>query len=78
MNTHCLCASRYKSLLLGKDKIHATTVSLFSSWTSGDRFLFTYMEDINNDGTGTNDLLYKIQPMQKLIARLTNYLDALL
>lgn len=40
------------------DKKWATTVSLFSSWTSGNRFAYVYGGDINNDGTATNDLLY--------------------
>ncbi len=40
------------------DKNWATTVSLFSSWTSGNRFAYVYGGDINNDGTTTNDLLY--------------------
>jgi Carboxypeptidase regulatory-like domain len=38
--------------------IWATTLSLFSSWTSGNRFAYVYGGDINNDGTATNDLLY--------------------
>ena len=36
----------------------ATTISLFSSWTSGNRFAYVYGGDINNDGTASNDLLY--------------------
>jgi hypothetical protein len=36
----------------------ATTISLFGSWNSGNRFAYVYGGDINNDGTATNDLLY--------------------
>jgi len=42
----------------GADKKWGTTISLFSSWTSGNRFAYVYGGDINNDGTGSNDLLY--------------------
>lgn len=36
----------------------STTISFFSNWTSGNRFAYVYGGDINNDGTGSNDLLY--------------------
>jgi len=42
----------------GKDKKWGTTFSIFSSWSSGSRFAYVYGGDINNDGTGSNDLLY--------------------
>ena len=42
----------------GKDKKYGTTISFFANWASGDRFAYVYGGDINNDGTGTNDLLY--------------------
>ncbi len=29
-----------------------------ANWVSGDRFAYVYGGDINNDGTGTNDLMY--------------------
>ncbi|MBK7938303.1 MAG: TonB-dependent receptor [Lewinellaceae bacterium] len=35
-----------------------TTVSLFSEYVQGGRFSYTYAGDINNDGSGLNDLLY--------------------
>jgi hypothetical protein len=35
-----------------------TTISLFGSLNSGDRFAFVYGGDINNDGTSSNDLMY--------------------
>ncbi|MBS4065049.1 MAG: carboxypeptidase regulatory-like domain-containing protein, partial [Chitinophagaceae bacterium] len=36
----------------------ATTISIFGSWNTGDRFAYVYGGDINNDGTSSNDLLY--------------------
>ena len=36
----------------------ATTVSLFFEYVEGRRFSYTYSGDINNDGSGLNDLLY--------------------
>jgi hypothetical protein len=35
-----------------------TTISLFSEYVQGGRFSYTYAGDINNDGSGLNDLLY--------------------
>ncbi len=36
----------------------ATTVSIFAESASGTRYSYTYGGDINNDGSGLNDLLY--------------------
>ncbi|MWB95046.1 TonB-dependent receptor [Flavobacterium sp. GA093] len=41
----------------GKDK-WATTVSTFFEYAQGGRFNYIYGGDINNDGSGNNDLLY--------------------
>lgn len=57
-NTHRIIAAASKKWSYGKDKMFATTVSMFGSLTSGNRFAYVYGGDINNDGTGTNDLLY--------------------
>jgi hypothetical protein len=57
-NTHRIIAAASKKWSYGKDKNLATTVSLFGSLNSGNRFAYVYGGDINNDGTGTNDLLY--------------------
>ncbi len=57
-NTHRIIAAASKKWSYGKDKMWATTVSLFGSLNSGNRFAYVYGGDINNDGTGTNDLLY--------------------
>jgi hypothetical protein len=35
-----------------------TTLSLFGEWTRGGRFSYTYSGDINNDGSGLNDLIF--------------------
>ena len=36
----------------------ATTVSLFTQYVRGGRFSYTYSGDINNDGSGFNDLMF--------------------
>ncbi|MCY7422777.1 MAG: TonB-dependent receptor [Chitinophagaceae bacterium] len=56
-NTHRFFVAGYKKFSYSGGDV-ATTVSLFSTWTSGNRFAYVYGGDINNDGTGTNDLLY--------------------
>ncbi|THU41485.1 TonB-dependent receptor [Niastella caeni] len=55
-NTHRIVAAFSKKFTY--DAHMATTFSLFGSWNSGNRFAYVYGGDINNDGTGTNDLLY--------------------
>jgi hypothetical protein len=57
-NTHRFLVAGTKRFSYGKDKIWGTTISFFSSWTSGNRFSYTYNGDINNDGSALNDLLY--------------------
>ena len=57
-NKHRIIAALSQRFGYGRTKQFATTVSLFGSWTSGDRFAYVYGGDINNDGTATNDLLY--------------------
>lgn len=57
-NTHRIIAAASKKWNYGKDNMWGTTVSLFGSLTSGNRFAYVYGGDINNDGTGTNDLFY--------------------
>jgi hypothetical protein len=55
-NTHRFVAAFSKKFSYAN--ILATTISLFGSWNSGNRFAYVYGGDINNDGTATNDLLY--------------------
>jgi Carboxypeptidase regulatory-like domain len=57
-NKHRFIAALSKRYEYGTKKGLATTISLFGSWTSGNRFAYVYGGDINNDGTSTNDLLY--------------------
>jgi hypothetical protein len=56
-NTHRFVLAGIKKFEYGKGR-WATTVSFFGNWTSGNRFAYVYGGDVNNDGTGTNDLLY--------------------
>ncbi len=56
-NTHRFVLAGIKKFTYGKGK-WGTTVSLFGSWTSGNRFAYVYGGDLNNDGTSSNDLLY--------------------
>jgi hypothetical protein len=57
-NTHRFIVAATKKFEYGHDKKYATTVSLFGSWTSGNRYGYVYGGDINNDGTNTNDIMY--------------------
>lgn len=57
-NKHRFIVALSKRCEYGKNKTLATTLSLFGSWTSGNRFAYVYGGDINNDGTASNDLLY--------------------
>ena len=57
-NRHRFIVAASKKYNYGTNKKWGTTFSLFSSWTSGNRFAYVYGGDINNDGTGSNDLLY--------------------
>jgi Carboxypeptidase regulatory-like domain len=57
-NRHRFFVAGSKKYDYGEDKKWATTISVFSSWTSGNRFAYVYGGDINNDGTNSNDLLY--------------------
>ncbi len=56
-NKHRFIAAASKKFEYSNKKM-ATTVSLFGSLTSGNRFAYVYGGDINNDGTNSNDLLY--------------------
>jgi hypothetical protein len=65
INSNSLYGNRHRFLLAGSkkfdygaDKQWSTTISAFSSWTSGNRFAYVYAGDLNNDGTSSNDLIY--------------------
>jgi hypothetical protein len=57
-NKHRFLVVGSKRFNYGDDKKWGTTISFFSSWTSGNRFSYTYNGDINNDASSLNDLLY--------------------
>jgi len=56
-NTHRFILAGIKRFDYGKGK-YSTSISIFGSWNSGNRFAYVYGGDINNDGTASNDLLY--------------------
>jgi hypothetical protein len=63
INSNSLYGNKHRFIAAASKKweygdVWATTVSLFGSWTSGNRFAYVYGGDINNDGTSSNDLLY--------------------
>lgn len=54
-NTHRFVGTISKKFTYGK---MATTISAFDQIVSGSRFSYTYSGDINNDGSGLNDLIF--------------------
>jgi Carboxypeptidase regulatory-like domain len=74
-NTHRFVLAGIKKFEYGKDKSHATTISFFANWVSGDRFAYVYGGDINNDGTGTNDLFYVPTDKEVDVMQFSNYTD---
>jgi Carboxypeptidase regulatory-like domain len=74
-NKHRFVLAGIKKFEYGKDKAYATTVSFFSNWVSGDRFAYVYGGDINNDGTGTNDLFYVPTDNEVDVMQFSNYTD---
>ena len=56
-NKHRVIGAFTKKFTFADDRL-ATTVSLFAEYAQGGRFSFTYAGDINNDGSGLNDLIY--------------------
>lgn len=68
IESNSLYGNKHRFFVAGSKKFEygagkwGTTISLFSSWTSGNRFAYVYGSvpgnDINNDGTTSNDLLY--------------------
>ena len=57
-NTNRFLLAGGKRFDYGVETKWASTISFFSSWTSGNRFSYTYNGDINGDGSSLNDLLY--------------------
>jgi len=56
-NKHRVIGAFSKKFSYANDKL-ATTLSIFTEYAQGGRFSFTYSGDINNDGSGLNDLIY--------------------
>lgn len=56
-NDHRFLGIISKKWTYGRDKF-ATTISSFMEYRQGNRFNYTYGGDINNDGSGLNDLIY--------------------
>ena len=54
-NKHRVVISAMKRFTYGK---FATSVALFSEYVKGGRYSYTYAGDLNNDGSGLNDLLF--------------------
>lgn len=54
-NLHRVVGNFNKKFTYGK---WATTVSAFMQYAKGGRFSYTYSGDINNDGSGNNDLIF--------------------
>ncbi|MGB3080071.1 MAG: TonB-dependent receptor, partial [Saprospiraceae bacterium] len=55
-NKHRVVGSLYKRFSYGKS--WATHIALFAEYVQGGRYSYTYSGDINNDGSGLNDLIY--------------------
>lgn len=54
-NRHRIVGSAYKRFEYAS---MATTIGVFLEYAQGGRFSYTYSGDINNDGSGLNDLIY--------------------
>lgn len=75
-NTHRFLVAGTKRFSYGREKMWGTTISFFSSWTSGNRFSYTYNGDINNDGSALNDLLYVPTDAEINNMNFTSFTDA--
>lgn len=56
-NRHRILGTIYKRWSYGNGK-YGTSVSAFFEYVEGGRFSYTYSGDINNDGSGLNDLIF--------------------
>jgi len=54
-NKHRVVISGMKRFTYGK---FATSIAVFSEYVRGGRYSYTYAGDLNNDGSGLNDLLF--------------------
>ena len=56
-NKHRILGVLSKKFTYGEGK-WSTLISIFTEYVKGGRYSYTYSGDINNDGSGLNDLLY--------------------
>ncbi len=56
-------------------KYFATTISFIHESRSGGNFSYTYAGDVNNDGTGNNDLMYVPKDKNDILLTTTNATD---
>lgn len=56
-NKHRIVGAAYKTFEYSAGKM-STTIALYTEYTQGGRFSYTYSGDINGDGSGLNDLIY--------------------
>lgn len=56
-HNHRIIGSFNKRFDYGNDK-YATTIGMFMEYVKGGRYSYTYAGNINNDGSGLNDLIY--------------------
>lgn len=70
-NKHRVVGSLYKKFSYGNRM--ATHIGLFLEYVQGGRYSYTYSGDINNDGSGLNDLIYI--PTEQEVGQL-NFVDA--
>ncbi|MBI9042265.1 carboxypeptidase regulatory-like domain-containing protein [Lutibacter sp.] len=57
-DTHRIIGVVSKNWTYGANDKWGTTISTFFEYAQGGRFNYTYAGDINNDGSGLNDLIY--------------------
>ncbi|MCH4821669.1 carboxypeptidase regulatory-like domain-containing protein [Gramella lutea] len=55
---HRIVGQLNKEFNYGKDNRWRTSIGAFYEYAQGGRFSYTYSGDINNDGSGLNDLIY--------------------
>ena len=55
---HRIVGQLNKEFNYGKDDRWRTSIGAFYEYAQGGRFSYTYSGDINNDGSGLNDLIY--------------------
>ena len=57
-NKHRVLGVFSKKFIYGNNNSWGTLISVFAEYVKGGRYSYTYAGDINNDGSGLNDLIY--------------------